>query len=66
MLDSNIGNSHHDPSLISEIERIHNGHANPSLKSFKLLGTYFNEHMNFNANSNALTSKLSQAIFFLK
>ncbi len=59
MLDTNTDNSHPDPSLISEIERIHNGHANPSLRSFKLLGIYFDEHMNFNANSNALTSKLS-------
>ena len=65
MLDTNTDNSHPDPSLISEIERIHNGHANPSLRSFKLLGIYFDEHMNFNANSNALTSKLSRAIFFL-
>ena len=59
MLDTNTDNSLPDPSLISEIERIHNGHANPSLRSFKLLGIYFDEHMNFNANSNALTSKLS-------
>jgi hypothetical protein len=64
-LDMNTDNSHPDPLLISEIERIHNGHANPSLRSFKLLGIYFDEHMNFNANSTALTSKLSRAIFFL-
>jgi hypothetical protein len=65
MLDTNTDTSHPDPSLISEIERIHNGHAYPSLRSFKLLGIYFDEHMNFNANYNALTSKLSRAIFFL-
>jgi hypothetical protein len=65
MLDTNTDNSHPVPSLISEIERIHNGHANPSLRSFKLLGIYFDEHMNFSANSNALTSKLSHTIFFL-
>ncbi len=64
MLDSNIDNSHHDLSLISEIERIHNGTLT-LVSDHKLLGIYFDEHMNFNVNSNALISKLSRSIFFL-
>ena len=51
--------------LIFEIERIHNSHANPSLRSFKLLGIHFDEHLNFNANTNALIRKLSRSIFFI-
>jgi hypothetical protein len=33
--------------------------------SFKLLGIHFDEHLNFNANTNALISKLSRSIFFI-
>ncbi len=65
MLDSNIPNTPFNPELIFEIERIHNFHANPSLRSFKLLGIHFDEHLNFNANTNALISKLSRSIFFI-
>jgi hypothetical protein len=65
MLDSNIPNTPFNPELIFEIERIHNSHANPSLRSFKLLGIHFDEHLNFNANTNALISKLSRSIFFI-
>jgi hypothetical protein len=64
-LDSNIPNTPFNPDLIFEIERIHNSHANPSLRSFKLLGIYFDEHLNFNANTQALISKLSRSIFFI-
>ncbi len=31
--------SENDPSLIKHIERIHTNHTNPSLRSYKLLGT---------------------------
>ncbi len=64
-LDSNIPNTPVNPNLIFEIERIHNSHANPSLRSFKLIGFHFDEPMNFNANTNALISKLSRSIFFI-
>jgi hypothetical protein len=64
-LDSNLPNTPFDPNLIFEIERIHNSHANPSLRSFKLLGIHFDEHLNFNANTQALISKLSRSIFFI-
>jgi hypothetical protein len=65
MLDSNIPNTSFNPELIFEIQRIHNSHANPSLRSFKLLGIHFDEHLNFNANTNALISKVSRSIFFI-
>ncbi len=65
MLDSNIPNTPFNPDLIFKIERIHNSHANASLRSFKLLGIHFDEHLTFNANTNALISKLSRSIFFI-
>ena len=48
----------------TNIERIHSNHPNHSSPAFKLLGIYLDEHLNFNYNTSALTSKLSRAIFF--
>jgi hypothetical protein len=64
-LDLNIPDTPFDPNLILEIERIHNSHANPSLRSFKLLGIHFDEHMNYKANTQALIIKISGSIFFI-
>jgi hypothetical protein len=64
-LDSNIPNTPLNPNLIFKIEQIQDSHANPSLRSFKLLGIHFDEHMSFNANTNALINKLSCSIFFI-
>jgi sarcosine oxidase/L-pipecolate oxidase len=64
-IDTNLPNTPHNPQLITEIERIHNNHTNPNLRSFKLLGIYFDENLSFNHNTAALVSKLSRSIFFL-
>lgn len=63
--NSNLPNTEQNPDLITPIERIHNNHANPSSRSFKLIGIYLDEHLNFNENTKALTNKLSRSIFFL-
>ena len=36
-------------------KRIHSNHENPSHRSFKLLGIYLDENLNFNANTTALS-----------
>ena len=64
-IDTNLPDTPHNPALVLEIERIHNTHANPTLRSFKLLGIYFDENLSFNQNTTALISKLSRSIFFL-
>ena len=58
-------NSVHDPKYITPIERIHNKHTNPSLRTFKLLGIYLDEHLNFNANTSKLCAKISKSIFII-
>jgi hypothetical protein len=63
--DNNLPGTPHDPSLVTQLERIHNTHENPSSRSFKLLGIHFDENLSFNANTTALISKLSRSIFFL-
>jgi hypothetical protein len=52
-------------ALYPEFERIHNDLADPSLRSFKLLGIYFDENLNFSANTTALVTKLARSLFFL-
>jgi hypothetical protein len=63
--DGNAPDSDHNPDLVSSIERIHNNHENPSHRSFKLLGIYLDENLNFNSNTTALSNKLSRALFFI-
>jgi hypothetical protein len=38
--DSNLPDTPHNPSLVTELERIHNTHETPSSRSFKLLGIH--------------------------
>ena len=52
-----------NPSLVHELERIHDNHDNPSSRSYKLLGILFDEHLNFNHHINHLKSKLSKALY---
>ncbi len=49
-----------DPSLIHEIERIHN--YGPT-KSFKLLGVLFDEYLSFDAHITHLCTKISKSLF---
>ena len=59
-LDSN------NPSLIFPIERISLNYEKSEDKTYKLLGVYFDENLNFNRHSENICSKLSKAIFFLQ
>jgi hypothetical protein len=63
--DNNLPDTPHDPSLVTQLERIHNAHENPSSRSFKQLGIHLDENLSFNANTTALIGKLSRSIFFL-
>jgi len=65
IFDGNAPDTDHNPDLVSSIERIHSNHENPSHRSFKLLGIYLDENLNFNANTTALSNKLSRALFFI-
>ncbi len=63
--DNNLPDTPHDPSLVTQLEIIHNTHENPNSRSFKLLGIHLDENLSFNANTTALIGKLSRSIFFL-
>jgi hypothetical protein len=49
-----------DPSLIFNIERIHN---DGDTKSFKLLGVLFDEYLSFDEHINHLCTKISKSLF---
>jgi hypothetical protein len=63
--DENVENSPFNPTLVTPIERIHSKHINPNHRSFKLLGIYLDENLNFNTNTSELVKKLSRASFFI-
>ena len=52
-----------NPSLVYELERIHDNHKDTSSRSYKLLGVLFDEHLTFNYHIDYLKSKLSKALF---
>ena len=61
VFDNNDPLNPFNPSLVHELERIHDNHDDPSSRSYKLLGILFDEHLTFNYHINLLKSKLSRA-----
>ena len=54
-----------DPYLIYEIDRITNTCDNFEMRSYKLLGVYFDEHLTFNRHAGNICAKLNKAVYFL-
>ena len=63
--NDNPVNSPQNPQKIFPIERIHSLHPDKKYRSFKLLGVLLDEHLNLNANTDFLCSKLSKSIYFI-
>jgi hypothetical protein len=55
-----------NPQLIQTLERIHDNNADPKLRSFKLLGVYFDEYLTFNKHISHVSAKLTRANFCLR
>jgi hypothetical protein len=55
-IDANIPDTPHEPNLVTTVERIHSKHPNHDSSTFKLLGIYLDEHLNFTYNTAMLTS----------
>ncbi len=55
-----------NPQLIQTLERIHDNNADPKLRSFKLLGVYFDEYCSFNKHISHVCAKLTRANFCLR
>ncbi len=51
---------------IFKIHRIYTDNPDPTLKSYKLLGIYFDEYLSFEKHIQILCSKLSRSLFFLR
>ena len=58
--DNNDPLAPYNPNLVSELERIHSNHNDPSSRSYKLLGILFDEHLSFNFHVDLIKSKLSK------
>jgi hypothetical protein len=55
-----------DPTLVYKLERVYDNNTDENMKSFKLLGVYFDEYLSFNKHTFILTDKLSRANFLLR
>ena len=52
-----------DPSLVSELESIHNNHPIPENRSYKLFDIHFDENLTFNHHISTLISKLNKSTY---
>jgi hypothetical protein len=60
--DDNEPNENH-ANLIYELERIHNHHATPDNRSYKLLGIHLDENLTFDHYTMHLCSKLNKSLY---
>jgi len=52
-----------DPSLITPLERVFDGHPNKESRTYKLLGVYFDECLSFKTHINVVCNKINQSIY---
>ena len=52
-----------DPSLITPLERVFDGHPNKESRSYKLLGVHFDECLTFKTHINIVSNKINQSIY---
>ncbi len=65
VFDCNEVGKTRDPKLVFKLERIYDKHPNEKLRSFKLLGVFFDENLTFNKHCTYVGSKLSMQIYIL-
>jgi hypothetical protein len=59
------GSENPDPSKIQILERIHDGHNDIKMQSFKLLGIYLDEHLTLNKHVAHVSAKLTRSLYLL-
>ncbi len=63
---NDLNNANLDPTLLYKLDRVHDNNNDENIKSFKLLGVYFDEYISFNKHISMLAAKLSRANFLLR
>jgi hypothetical protein len=63
---NDLNNVNPDPSLIHKLDKVCDNNNDDNMKSFKLLGVYFDEYLSFNKHISILAAKLSRANFLLR
>jgi hypothetical protein len=66
LFNSNETGKPEDPNLIVPLERIFSEHPNIELRSYKLLGVYFDEYLNFDKHFSCICAKLTRAIYIIR
>jgi hypothetical protein len=65
VFDNNDHDAPHDPSLVTILDCIHNNHTDKNSRSIKQLGVRLDENLTFQANHDAIVSKLNPAVFMI-
>jgi hypothetical protein len=63
VLNLNDADQPQNVNNITELERIHENHPDQNKRSYKLLGVYLDEFMNFNHHVDYVCSKLTKSLF---
>jgi hypothetical protein len=66
LYDANEPNQPIDETLISELERYHDGHPTKEGKAYKLLGIYLDEHLTLNQHTDHIISKLTRSLYCIR
>ena len=63
---NDLNTTNPDPNLVYKLDRVHDNNNDENMRSFKLLGVYFDEYLSFNKHISMLAAKLSRANFLLR
>jgi hypothetical protein len=66
LFNSNEFGKPEDPNLIVPLERVYSDHPNVEHRSYKLLGVYFDEYLNFDKHFLYICAKLTRAIYIIR
>jgi hypothetical protein len=64
--NENEPNSPVDNTLITVLERYHDGHNLKECRAYKLLGVYLDEHLTLDTHTNHIVNKLTRSIYCIK
>jgi hypothetical protein len=66
LFNSNEVGKPEDPALIVPLERIYSENPNVEERSYKLLGVYLDEYLNFDKHFSFICAKLTRAIYCIR
>jgi hypothetical protein len=66
VFNENEANMPFNPTLITNLERIHDNHPDKNCRSYKLLGIYLDEHLTLDHHVSNLVNKLTKSLYCIR